>query len=424
MTSFLIIGGLFGIAALFFVVLPLLKQRGGNRVSRSVLNLAVYRDQLRELDADVRAGTLSAEQYAKAKQELEARMLEDVDAGDAAANLPQRERVTAITLALALPLCAAALYLFVGNPQALSPEFAANPDGSAHAVTPQQLEGMVQKLAMRLKSNPEDAEGWFMLARSYSVLGRFDQAAAAYAEAAKRLPEDAQLLADYADALAMAQGQRLAGEPEKLVARALRKDPNNIKALALAGSAAFERKDYAKAVNYWERILPLASGDPEFTRSINASLAEARSLGKGMVPPAGGVEPVAVRENAVKETRGAPPAAAGGGVSGVVKLAPELAAKAAPTDTVFIFARAADGPRMPLAILRKQVRELPVTFKLDDSMAMAQGMNVSSFPRVVIGAHVSKSAQAIPRPGDLEGISKPVANDAAGVTVVINSEVR
>jgi cytochrome c-type biogenesis protein CcmH len=263
-----------------------------------------------------------------------------------------------------------------------------------------------------------------MLARSYSVLGRFDQAAAAYAEAAKRLPEDAQLLADYADALAMAQGQRLAGEPEKLVARALRKDPNNIKALALAGSAAFERKDYAKAVNYWERILPLASGDPEFTRSINASLAEARSLGKGMVPPASGVEPVAVRENAVKETRGAQPAAAGGGVSGVVKLAPELAAKAAPTDTVFIFARAADGPRMPLAILRKQVRELPVTFKLDDSMAMAQGMNVSSFPRVVIGAHVSKSAQAIPRPGDLEGISKPVANNAAGVTVVINSEVR
>lgn len=417
MTSFLIIGGLFGVAALLFVLLPLLKQRGGSRVSRSVLNLAVYRDQLRELDADVRAGTLSVEQYEKAKKELEARMLEDVDAGDAAAKQPKPERVTAIALALALPLCAVALYLIVGNPQALTPELA---NGSAHAVTPQQLEGMVQKLAARLKSNPEDAEGWFMLARSYSVLGRFEQAAAAYAEAAKRMPEDAQLLADYADALAMAQGQRLAGEPEKLIARALRIDPNNIKALALAGSAAFERKDYAKAVDHWERILPLASGDPEFSRSINASLAEARSLGKGTVPSASGAEPVAVKE---KETRGAQPAAAGGGVSGVVKLAPELAAKAAPADTVFIFARAADGPRMPLAILRKQVRELPVTFKLDDSMAMAQGMNMSSFPKVVIGAHISKSAQAIPQPGDLEGTSKPVANNAAGVTVVINSEV-
>jgi cytochrome c-type biogenesis protein CcmH len=412
MTPFLIISGLFGIAALSFVVLPLLKRRGANRISRSGLNLAVYRDQLRELDADVRAGTLSAEQYEKAKQELEARMLEDVDAGDVAANAPKPERITAITLGLALPLCAVALYLVVGNPAALTPEVA---NGSAHAVTPQQLEGLVQKLAARLKSNPEDAEGWFMLARSYSVLGRFDKSAAAYAEAVKRLPEDAQLLADYADALAMAQGQRLAGEPEKLIERALRKDPNNVKALALAGSAAFERKDYAKAVSYWERTLPLASGDPEFTRSVNASLAEARSLG--------GIAPSASGGSVAAKTTPAQPAATGGGVSGVVKLAPDLAAKVKPTDTVFIFARAVDGPRMPLAILRKQVSELPVTFKLDDSMAMAQGMNVSSFPRVVIGAHISKSAQAIPQPGDLEGVSKPVANNAAGITVVINSEV-
>ena len=412
MTPFLIISGLFGIAALSFVVMPLLRRRGANRVSRSGLNLAVYRDQLRELDADVRAGTLSAEQYEKAKQELEARMLEDVDAGDVAANAPKPERITAIMLGLALPLCAVALYLVVGNPAALTPEVA---NSSAHAVTPQQLEGMVQKLAARLESNPEDAEGWFMLARSYSVLGRFDKSAAAYAEAVKRLPEDAQLLADYADALAMAQGQRLAGEPEKLIERALRKDPNNVKALALAGSAAFERKDYAKAVSYWERTLPLASGDPEFTRSVNASLAEARSLG--------GIAPSASGESVAAKTTPAQPAAAGGGVSGVVKLAPDLAAKVKPTDTVFIFARAVDGPRMPLAILRKQASELPVTFKLDDSMAMAQGMNVSSFPRVVIGAHISKSAQAIPQPGDLEGISKPVANNAAGITVVINSEV-
>lgn len=424
MTSFLIIGGLFGVTALLFVVLPLLKQRSGSHVSRSSLNLAVYRDQLRELDADVRAGTLSAEQYEKAKKELEARMLDDVDAGDAAANLPQPERVTAIVLGLALPLCAVALYLVVGNPQALTPELAANATDSAHAVTPQQLEGMTERLAARLKSTPDDAEGWLMLARSYSVLGRFEPAAAAYAEAAKRLPDDAQLLADYADALAMAQGRRLAGEPEKLIARALLKDPNNIKALALSGSAAFERKDYAKAVEYWERTLPLASGDPEFSRAINASVAEARSLGKGTVPSASRTDSAAGKENAATGPSRANPAATGGSVSGVVKLAPELAAKAAPTDTVFIFARAADGPRMPLAILRKQVRDLPVTFTLDDSMAMAQGMTVSGFPRVVVGAHVSKSANATPQPGDLEGLSAPVANNAAGISVVIGSVVR
>lgn len=425
MTPFLIISALLAVAALLFVVLPLLRSRPAGRVSRSVLNIAVYRDQIRELDADVGAGTLSAEQHEKAKKELEARMLEDVGAGDAAAHQPKPERATAIAIGLALPLCAVALYLVVGNPQALSPEFAANSADSAHAVTPQQLEGMVQKLAMRLKSNPEDAEGWFMLARSYSVLGRFDQAAAAYAEAAKRLPDDAQLLADYADALAMAQGKSLAGEPEQLIARALRIEPNNIKALALSGSAAFERKDYAKAIAFWERTLPLASGDPEFSRSVNASIAEARTLAKGTAPSASGVVASgAVKDNAVKEARRANPAAAGGGVSGVIKLAPELAAKAAPTDTVFIFARAAAGPRVPLAILRKQVRELPVAFTLDDSMAMAQGMKVSSFPQVVVGARISKSANATSQPGDLEGFSKPIPNDTAGVTVVINSEVR
>jgi cytochrome c-type biogenesis protein CcmH len=281
---------------------------------------------------------------------------------------------------------------------------------------------MVQKLAARLQSNPEDAEGWVMLARSYSVLGRFDQAAKAYAEASKRLPEDAQLLADYADTLAMAQGQNLVGEPEQLIARALKINPNNIKALALSGSAAYARKDYAKAVEIWERILPLASGDSEFTRSINASIADARSLAKGTVTS--GAAPAAVKETAAKEASRATPAAAGTGISGTVKLASDLATKAAPTDTVFIFARAAEGPRMPLAILRKQVRELPITFTLDDSMAMAQGMSVSSFPRIVVEARVSKSAQATSQPGDLEGTSTPVANNTAGISVVIDRVVR
>lgn len=407
MTPFLIISALLVVAALLFVVVPLLRSRPAGRVSRSVLNIAVYRDQMRELDADVGAGTLSTEQHEKAKKELEARMLEDVGTGDAAANQPKPERATAIAVGLALPLCAVALYLVVGNPQALAPELAGS--GLAHDVTPQQIEEMVQRLASRLQSNPDNAEGWVMLARSYSALGRFEQAAAAYANAAKRLPEDAQLLADYADVLGMAQGRRLEGEPEQLIARALRIEPNNIKALALAGSVAFEKKNYAKAVEYWQRTVGLLPQDSEMANSVNASIAEARTLGKGGV---------------VEQSRRADAAPGKGSVSGVIKLAPELAAKAAPTDTVFIFARAAAGPRAPLAILRKQVRELPVTFTLDDSMAMAQGMNVSSFPQVVVGARISKSANATSQPGDLEGFSKPIPNDAAGVTVVINSEVR
>ncbi len=409
MTVFLIVSALLLIGALLFIVPPLLRNPSAQRVSRKAVNITLYRDQIRELEADLQSGTLNAEHYEKARHELEARLLEDVGADDAAADRPRLGRASAIMVGLALPLCAVAIYLVAGSPQALVPGQGQAASGPGHEVTAEQIEEMVQRLAARLRSNPDNVEGWTMLARTYNALGRFEQAASAYASAAKQSPNDAQLLADYADTLAMAQGRRLQGEPEKLIARALQIDPDNSKALALAGSLAFDNKNYAKAVEYWERILRLAPPDSEFARSVSASVAEARTLGKGSVLAA---------------PRGASTAAAAGGVKGVVKLAPELAAKVAPTDTVFIFARAAEGPRTPLAILRKQVRELPVTFSLDDSMAMAPGINLSSFPQVVVGARISKSANATPQPGDLQGLSPPVRNNAAGVTVVINTELR
>ena len=246
-----------------------------------------------------------------------------------------------------------------------------------------------------------------MLARSYAALGRFGEAAAAYAHAVERLPGDAQVLADYADALAMAQGRRLQGEPEKIIARALQVDPDNVKALALAGTVAFDKQDYATAVAHWERILRLVPQDSELAQSVRASVAEAQALGGGSPAP---------RERIT--------AAGNNAISGVVRLAPEFAAKVAPTDTVFIFARAADGPRMPLAIMRKQARELPATFTLDDSMAMTPDTKLSNFPRVVVGARISKAANATPQPGDLQGVSSPVTGAATGITVVIDSEIR
>jgi cytochrome c-type biogenesis protein CcmH len=309
-------------------------------------------------------------------------------------------------LGLAIPLCAAAVYFAVGNPRAVSPQ--PQTGGAEHGLTQQQLGSLVERLAARMKDNPEDAEGWAMLGRSYAVLGRFRDSADAYAKAAARMPDDAQLLADYADALAMAQGRRLQGEPEKIVARALAADPNNIKALALAGTAAFDRKNYAGAVRHWERIGQLIPAGSEFADSLQASIAEARELGGIRTPQA--KAPVA-----------ATPA---GSVSGIAKLAPDLAGKVAPTDTVFIFARAAEGPRMPLAILRKQARELPVSFVLDDSMAMSPQMKLSSFSQVIVGARVSKSANATPQPGDLQGLSVPIKVGARGVAVTIDTELR
>ncbi|HEU4921682.1 MAG TPA: tetratricopeptide repeat protein, partial [Burkholderiales bacterium] len=291
---------------------------------------------------------------------------------------------------------AAALYLVVGNPGALLPQ------SDPHAITVQQLDAMVERLATRLRDSPGDVEGWKLLGRSYSALGRFPQSAEAYAKAAALDPRDAQLLADFADVLAMARGQRLEGEPEKLIARALELDPTNLKALALAGTAAYARKDYATAALQWEKMLPLVPPDSEDARAIRANVQEARALA-GM-------------KEEIKDARRT--------VKGTVALAAKIKAQAAPDDTVFIFARAVEGPPMPLAVQRVKVRELPVSFALDDSMAMAPGMSLSAHPRVVVVARVSRTGSPAAQPGDLQGASAPVANDASGVAVVIDSVVK
>ena len=371
--------------ALFLVMRPLLRRRAAARVSRRALNIAVYRDQLRELEADLRAGTLAQADYERARRELEARLLEDVENQVEEAEPGRGGRAMMILTGISIPVLALAVYLVVGNPGAIDPQV-------AHGITARQVEAMVERLGTRLKDHPDDVEGWKLLGRSYSVLGRFQEAAHAYAKAAARAPRDAQLLADFADALGMAQGQRLAGDPEKLIARALEIDPGNLKALALAGTAAFERKDFKSAAAYWERMLPLVAAESEDARSIRSNVQEARSL-------AGSTQVL----------------------KGTISLSSKLKQKASPDDAVFIFARAAEGPPMPLAVLRKQVRDLPVAFSLDDSMAMAPGLKLSGFSRVVVGARISRSGSATPQPGDLQGISAPVANDATGVAVVIDT---
>ena len=408
MTVFLVIGALLVAGAVLFVVPPLLRRGLRTGATRDAVNVAVYRDQLRELEADLRAGTLAADQHEKARSEIEARLLADVGGGDAPAQSPRHTRAAALALGLAVPICALAVYVAVGNPRALLPQ---GPDGgSSHGLSAQQFEALVSRLAARLKDNPEDAEGWMMLGRSYAALGRYGEASEAYAKAAARMPRDAQLLADYADALAMAQGRTLQGEPEKIILRALAIDPDNVKALLLAGTAAFNRNAYPAAIRHWERVLRLIPAESDMVQRVQASIAEARSLAGS---PDG-------------KTQVAKPAPSQGGsrVSGVVTLAPELAGKVAPGDTVFIFARAAEGPRMPLAILRKRASDLPAEFTLDDSMAMSPEMKLSAFPRVVIGARVSKTANAAPSPGDLQGLSAPVKVGAKGVAVTIDNELR
>ena len=386
MTVFWLIGAVLAAAVLAWVLRPLLSRQAGGRVSSQAANVSIYRDQLRELDTDLAAGTLAQADYDRSRAELEARLLEDVREPDSRAARPAG-RGAALALGAAIPVLAFGVYFLVGNPGALERE-------GEHAATLAQLDTMVGRLAAKLRENPDDAEGWKLLGRSYGALGRFDQAADAYAKAAVRAPRDAQLLVDFADALAMARGQRLEGEPEKLIQRALELDPHNLKGLALAGTVAFERKDYPQAAAYWQRMLPLVASESEEARMIRQNVSEARQL--------------------AGDTKA---------LQGTVSLSPALKGKAAADDTVFVFARAAEGPPMPLAVARTRVRDLPYRFRLDDSMAMTPAMKLSAFPRVVVGARVSKSGNATPQPGDLQGASAPVANDEGAVNVVIDRVV-
>jgi len=412
-TGFLVAAVVMTALALAWVLPPLLRRRPRDGVERGASNLALLRDQLAELDVDMKSGTLSSEQYSKARGELERRVLEETAAEHPGAVSGGRTgRWAAAALAVLIPVSAGLLYLQIGSPGALSPQQAlpGHPE-----VTMDQIEGMVARLEARLEQNPGDAQGWVLLARSNLVLQRFPQAAKAYARAVGLVTDNADLYADYADALAMTQGQSLRGEPERLIAQALKLDPDHVKALALAGTVAFEKNDFNGAIAHWERILKVAPAESGIADSIRDSIAEARSRAGG------GVAQAAPDSKAAAAPAAAPAMAE---VSGTVRLAPALASKAAPTDTVFIFARPASGPRIPLAVLRKQVRDLPAAFRLDDSMAMAPTSKLSDHPQVVVGARISKSGQPAAQPGDLEGLTAPVKLGASGIAVVISSEVR
>ena len=424
MTSFLILAGVMIALALAFV-LPALTRRHADeeQTSRARANVLIYRDQLTELDADLKNQTISKEQYEAGRREVERRVLEDTLASlhEAPPTGTGRGMWAAIALSVVIPLAAVGLYLKLGTPQSVSPEMAATdagqPSGEApHSVSFEKIREMAEKLAERLKQQPNDGEGWSMLARSYRVLGQFKEASEAYAHAVKLVPGDAQLYADYADSVGMAQGQVLDGEPMRLIAQSLKLDPNNIKALALAGTAAYNKKDFSAAVGYWQKALQLSPPDSEFTQSLQSSLEDAKAHAEGR-PLAQNLPNIMPEQGA---QTAAAPAAPGASLRGKVSVAPALAGKVSPGDTVFIYARAETGPRMPLAIMKKSASELPVDFTLDDSSAMAPNFRLSNFPKVMVLARISKSGNATAQSGDLEGSIGPVATGSDKVSVRID----
>lgn len=397
MTLFWILTALLALAAGVLVARPLWRARTHDGTQQADSNLAALRDQVREIDADLAAGTLGAEQHAAAREEIEKRVLTDVlDVNTGTAAGGGASRALAGMLVVCIPMAAFGLYALLGNPGAIgTPKHSA---ADISSMTPEHFMEMTTKLAEKLKQDPSDTKGWLMLGKAYKVLDRLPAAAAALDEGVKRAPADPEMLTEYAEVLALSQGGNFAGRPEQMIQRALKAAPNHPKGLTMAGAVAFEKRNYSAAIAHWQRLHGLVKSDVELQKALLAGIAEASRLRTIASTPAQGI-------------------------AGRVQLAPDLADKVDPADTVFIFARGPEGG-MPIAARRFQARELPIEFRLDDTYALNPQAKLGELPVIIVGARISKSGDAIPQPGDLQGSSAQVKLGASNVIFTIKDVVQ
>lgn len=402
---------------------PLVTRTTAGVTAEQETTRSVYRQQFVELEQDHRHGVLSDEQYQQARRELERRLLEEAGPPQIRPTVGRRQvsgRILAGALIVTIPLFSTLLYLKLGSPLAITHPIAPSmPDqgGAEYGhEAPGGLDSLAERLKGRLDQNPNDGAGWALLARSYVELGRHAEAVPIYEKAVQLIRDDAQLLADYADALGVLHGRKLGGKPEGLIQQALRADPRNVKALMLAGTVAFDRKEYARAAKYWEQAranLP-PDGDQDVIQELTSAIAEAKGLGGGP-------------KTAAAPTTQAGPAGKTGPsrtISGTVTMAPGLAGKGSPSDTLFVFARSVDGPPMPVAIVRASQKDLPFTFRLDDSNSPMPTRKLSDAGPVVVVARLSKSGDAMPKSGDLQGMSqKAVLPGTSNISIVIDTQM-
>ena len=476
MTIFWLVALCLVAAALLFVLPPLLRQDDqAQDVKHSELNITVYRSQLAELDADLTNNVISQDQYDRSRSELEKRLLQDsrLEAvGDKAFAPMVPARMTALFIAAIIPIFSIGFYKWRGMPEAIDPNVRASAtaalSGDAeHSDSGKQIEQMIAQLDARLKTNPDDIEGWLMLARSYQVVERQEDAAKTLQSLRARLepalkdnPSDvtgwlilatayrmernhvkaaeayrmvmpmveanpsmvegklADLLTEFADTLAMANNGTLEGEPIKVIDQALATEPNHIRALWLKGTYEYDKANYPAALTYWRRIRSQVPPNSEEAKTMDGNIAEieSRMRASGLAVPAAETSGASASSPTPSQTGAAK-------VAGSVQLSDALKASVAPSDTVFVYARAPSGSRMPLAIVRATAADLPLQFQLDESMAMAPGNSLANHAQVVVGARVSKSGNAMPQSGDLEGLSDVVNVGTVGITVVIDKTV-
>lgn len=434
MTTFWILAaGLIGLA-LLFVIPPLLARHApATGPDQDELNLAIFRTQLAELEADLADGKLDRTQYNAARRDLERELLHDVSgaAGDTATT--GGGRWAALFLAIAVPASAIGLYLHIGHSELIprlqlaAGQTADLPPGHPAGEERPALDELVARLAQRMEQDPDNVDGWVMLGRSYLAVGRPDEAATALERAYRLAPNQPEVLLSYAQAVAAAQDGVLAGHPEELVRAALAADPNNINARFLEGLVAYQGARFTEAAARWEAVLALVDPQGEDAAELREAIAEARAQAGGGQDDAPSTPESASQAKAGPAATATQPTAGQAAASMVtveVSLAEPLWSKANVNDTVFVYAKAAAGPPMPLAVKQAKVGDLPIRVTLDDSMAMMPAMRLSAFPEVIVGARISRSGLATPQSGDFEGEVGPVTPGQPSPVAVLIAHTR
>ena len=394
----------FGIAlcvAAVFLWFLLRERKPLTQASQANANAKVYRDQISDLDREHESGHISDEEWQQSRDELSVRLLEDTAAIDDPAAKAEKPAVwTAVVLAVAMPISAMGLYMWVGNPEALNPLALKSPD----QVDQKDLAKLAQTLADRLQSQPDNLQGWVMLGRTYRTLENFDASLKAY-DTALKMSADDDLQLERIEVMAMQRQGQFEGEPWRVIREILQKDPQHFGALLTAGSASYAEGKYADALKYWEQARkPLDANNPDLPGLENAIAT--------------------VRDKLGMPTKPVPSVSSTLNVSGQISLSAALKAKVSPNDAVFVYATPANGDRMPLAIMKTTVSQLPLNFMLDDSTAMTPERKLSMAGEVLVKVRVSKSGNAMPQSGDLTGASEgPVKVGAKGLKIEIKDQI-
>jgi len=315
-------------------------------------------------------------------------------------------KVAVIVTGLAVAALGIAIYLVSQNGKPAPAPQPAISQGQKSAPDHTQV---IEDMAARLEQNPNDGRGWYMLALSYASMGRYTDSVKSFEKAASLIKNDAQFLVDYADVLAVANDRNLLGKPLELVNQALKLEPNNIKGLALIGTASFASRDYSSAVKYWEKVVKLLPPDEPLAKQMKAGIAEAQAKLSGKAS--------ATATATTNQTQNIKISAQ---ITGVLMISPELASRVSPTDTVFLSAKDISGSPAPIAVMRAEAKDLPMKFTLDDSMSMLQDMKLSNYQNVLISAKISKSGKTTTHPGDMHGEVPSVKVGESDVRVVID----